>query len=248
MRTIILLVTFLFINKAFSCAIPQINISVVEHYTGKPLRGVILYFENKEKTFDRYTTDSSGHVYAILGFHTYTITIIFSKLHKFHTKVKIYPDYSTNDIIIRLSILTEQNTIQLTRHIYKGSLGKRMKEKIKVWDLTTAPETEQFYREINSKVVSYGYTETQFKISANYSNDEIKTYPNPVNGGILNVESNFDTNKMLAIYNLAGNELLRAEIVLHQTIDTSQLPPGIYFLKVTDDKNDDVTVKKIVIP
>jgi hypothetical protein len=78
--------------------------------------------------------------------------------------------------------------------------------------------------------------------------NEVVVYPNPtVSGSQVYVESKFDESKLLVIYNLAGLEVLRTEIVYHTLIETSGLNPGLYILKVIDVKNDDVVTQKFLI-
>jgi hypothetical protein len=73
----------------------------------------------------------------------------------------------------------------------------------------------------------------------------VKIYPNPSSTQIT-IETPETTSKFLiSIFNLNGEEVISHKITAHvTTIDISQLPQGLYFVKLTSD--DTVTALKIV--
>lgn len=78
--------------------------------------------------------------------------------------------------------------------------------------------------------------------------NEMLVYPNPVSSGTtMFVESKFDEKKVLALFDMSGVELVRREIIYHQTIETAQLKPGIYIVKIIDARNDDVKTQKLIV-
>jgi PKD repeat protein len=70
--------------------------------------------------------------------------------------------------------------------------------------------------------------------------------PNPVNDQLT--ISNFQLISNIEIYNAVGEKLFFQQQTTNdkqQTVDVSQLPPGIYYVKVVDEKNNLMT-RKIV--
>jgi PKD repeat protein len=69
---------------------------------------------------------------------------------------------------------------------------------------------------------------------------EIKAFPNPGSGN-LNIVSTFDAIAQVSILNLGGNEVLRKKFHLSSNgvneLDISQIPNGIYLLKVICQEN-----------
>ncbi|MBM2815288.1 MAG: PepX protein [Ignavibacteria bacterium] len=85
---------------------------------------------------------------------------------------------------------------------------------------------------------------------ANKSNDEtVKLYPNPTTG-MINIETNFQTQLKMSITNTLGVELASFESKKANleknimTFDLSKYPQGIYFLKTTG--NNFFDLKKII--
>lgn len=80
------------------------------------------------------------------------------------------------------------------------------------------------------------------------SNDfGINIYPNPANDKVTITLNDFPSNDYsLVIYDAVGNAVINRNIVSQTTtIETSQLISGMYFVKVSDDKN--TTVNRLVI-
>lgn len=64
--------------------------------------------------------------------------------------------------------------------------------------------------------------------------DDIFVYPNPTNSSVYIEHLNFKTG-VVKLYNLTGNEVLRANITSNTTqLDISRFPLGIYFYQITN--------------
>jgi hypothetical protein len=73
------------------------------------------------------------------------------------------------------------------------------------------------------------------------SNIKFKLYPNPVNG-TLNIES--ETEADISILDMNGRVVVNIENILQKTIDTGDLPQGMYMMKVITSEG--VSVHKFV--
>ncbi len=96
----------------------------------------------------------------------------------------------------------------------------------------------------NPDGVESGYTETVVVLGAalnvwNYKQQKAIIFPNPTNG-ILNI-GNRDLNSIY-IYNMAGQKI--KEFIPKPQIDLSDIPKGIYFLKLIS--NQGILVDKII--
>ncbi|MCL2041399.1 MAG: M28 family peptidase [Bacteroidales bacterium] len=72
----------------------------------------------------------------------------------------------------------------------------------------------------------------------------LKITPNPSNGNI-NIETGVSSDYHLAIYNMMGVKVFEKELFTDGALDVSNLPKGMYILKITT--KDDGVAKKIVI-
>jgi hypothetical protein len=80
------------------------------------------------------------------------------------------------------------------------------------------------------------------------SSNELSIYPNPVSGGILNVEIDFDAAESLMIYDAHGR-LIESKIVQSAkkvNVDTHRFSKGIYFLEIRGNGITPVRDKFIV--
>ena len=80
-----------------------------------------------------------------------------------------------------------------------------------------------------------------FQVSSELS---IQLYPNPVVNELNVITSNSEFNK-IKVYSLLGNTVLTSEVSINNTLDVSQLSPGVYFVEISN--GSERTVKKIVI-
>ena len=77
-----------------------------------------------------------------------------------------------------------------------------------------------------------------------YAVSEFKMYPNPVSNGKLYIASSTSLEKVIAIYNTLGQEVLQTKITT-EAINVSSLSKGTYFVKIPEGTNS-VTKKLIV--
>lgn len=90
----------------------------------------------------------------------------------------------------------------------------------------------------------------RFDVEANPDPDQekeiegFKMYPNPVTNGFLTITSKRNLTKQIRIYNVLGKEVLRTTLT-STSLNVSNLVPGVYVLKVTEDKH--TMTSKLVI-
>ena len=68
-------------------------------------------------------------------------------------------------------------------------------------------------------------------------------YPNPVNNGLLNIQTADNSVKDVVVYDLLGKKVLSTST--SNTVNVSSLQPGVYTMKITEENNTGIT--KIVI-
>jgi len=76
--------------------------------------------------------------------------------------------------------------------------------------------------------------------------NEVSAFPNPCSDH-LNIESMYDGNKIVFVYNLDGTKVYEGKIVHHSIIDTNPFPPGIYIITLIDQTNDEKNYSKIIV-
>lgn len=74
-------------------------------------------------------------------------------------------------------------------------------------------------------------------------NETITIYPNPSNGGVINLNSNLEINSV-NIYNVIGQTIFSSKSNI-KTIDVSKFNKGTYLIQIETDKG--VVVKKVVV-
>ncbi len=72
----------------------------------------------------------------------------------------------------------------------------------------------------------------------------LKVYPNPVSNGTLFIESNLNSDRNVAIFDVLGKQVLNAT-TSNNAINVSQLKTGIYMVRITEEGN--TVTKKLVI-
>nr|WP_315252114.1 endonuclease [uncultured Flavobacterium sp.] len=75
--------------------------------------------------------------------------------------------------------------------------------------------------------------------------DEIVLYPNPSNGEFTIFYNNSNKTYAVKIFSMLGQTVYSKENIRQSTVQISNLPKGIYFVKITDDSK--TTNKKIII-
>lgn len=61
----------------------------------------------------------------------------------------------------------------------------------------------------------------------------LKMYPNPVTGGTLNITSNANTVKTVAIYDVLGKQVVNT--TTNSTVNVANLKAGVYIVKITEE-------------
>jgi hypothetical protein len=74
--------------------------------------------------------------------------------------------------------------------------------------------------------------------------DGFAMYPNPVRGGLLNIQSASNTEKNISIYDMIGKQVFQRNTSANQ-INISNLKVGIYFVKVQQDGK--IATRKLVV-
>jgi hypothetical protein len=116
---------------------------------------------------------------------------------------------------------------------------------------TQIKNTAYIYFDFNEPVVTntaINTIETITGIKSNFnSNDEWNVYPNPSTGALYIVNSStVKEASQVQILNAIGQTVLDETITSnYKNIDLSKLNNGVYFVKITSDKNS--TVKRIVL-
>jgi hypothetical protein len=72
----------------------------------------------------------------------------------------------------------------------------------------------------------------------------LKMFPNPLSGNTLNITSDNNADKMVAIYDVLGKQVLNAKVA-NGTVNVSGLTSGVYMVKVTEEGK--TSTKKLVI-
>ncbi|MFM7018556.1 T9SS type A sorting domain-containing protein [Flavobacterium sp.] len=72
----------------------------------------------------------------------------------------------------------------------------------------------------------------------------LKVYPNPVSNGTLFIESDLNSDKNVAIFDVLGKQVFNAT-TSNNAINVSQLKTGIYMVRITEEGN--TVTKKLVI-
>ncbi len=86
-----------------------------------------------------------------------------------------------------------------------------------------------------------------FSVTLQTQNNEIaglKVYPNPVSNGVLHVESNLNTERIISLYDVLGKEVIKTT-TSNTTINIANLNSGIYFVKITEGGK--TATKKLVV-
>jgi hypothetical protein len=71
----------------------------------------------------------------------------------------------------------------------------------------------------------------------------LNIYPNPVTNGVLYINSNVTSTKIVAIFDLLGKEVLQTKT--SNEVNVSNLKSGIYFVKITEEGKS--ATRKLVI-
>lgn len=92
---------------------------------------------------------------------------------------------------------------------------------------------------------NWGYVTPLAQTSSISENDipGLKIYPNPLNGTILNVISDNNTEKKITVFDVSGKQIIDEKI--SNSIELSGLQSGVYLIKITEQNK--TQIKKLVI-
>lgn len=82
--------------------------------------------------------------------------------------------------------------------------------------------------------VSFKGTATTVAAVANNQIEGLKVFPNPNSGSILNITSNANSTKAVAIFDVLGKQVLNTT-TSNSTVNVSNLTAGVYIVKVTEE-------------
>ncbi len=126
----------------------------------------------------------------------------------------------------------------LRLHVVEGDGSLKISDLIVVREGTSSTTIEYL---INQRRESFEEEDDDVGIFNPKVIRKVKVYPNPTQG-TFNIElPEYQGSKSIKIdlYDLAGNGLKKIENVeMHESIDISDLPKGLYVIKVNDGKND----------
>jgi hypothetical protein len=92
-----------------------------------------------------------------------------------------------------------------------------------------------------------GTSQADLGLTLGTQNNEIaglKVYPNPVSNGVLHVESNLNTERIISLYDVLGKEVIKTTSS-NTTINIANLNSGIYIVKITEGGK--TATKKLVV-
>ncbi len=241
----ILLTAFIF-QHLNACPV----VSSVQYYyftdskTKQPLRNVSLTIFYEKKIIRTYVSDTFGVIRsAIYGDSKYDLIIKHDNYSKFETSINLSREYDMKFFITLSHKGKHKISSNATKRGYQNRSISFSNNQLAA-QIGHDPEFNKF--ECKLKHADRAY-ETYLNDYDKLFN-EIFAYPNPINSGeLLNIESKYGEQKTLIIYNLSGQVLAQSQIIFHQSLSTAGMPPGLYVLKVIDEKNDDVTFFKLLI-
>lgn len=81
-----------------------------------------------------------------------------------------------------------------------------------------------------------------------YTNNTISIYPNPSTNYMNVTLNNNIINAKYSIYNILGKKIAESSISSSSfTINTKEIEPGVYFLKISDEKNNLINTRKFIV-
>ena len=86
--------------------------------------------------------------------------------------------------------------------------------------------------------------ESYWKSQTEHSIDGLSIYPNPVTNGKVYINTTFNLEKEIEIYNVIGKPIYKTRLK-GKEMDVSTLSPGIYILKITENGNR--ATRKLVV-
>jgi hypothetical protein len=124
-------------------------------------------------------------------------------------------------------------------HAYQGSIVNAF-----ITTDATFCSTEKAITIVNLPIENISLLENE---TLQHGEKGVKVYPNPNNGQFTIILNDFESNVKIYIYNTIGSVFYQSEITneaLHQ-INLSAIKQGIYFVRITDDKEQ--FTQKIIV-
>ncbi|AXG73456.1 T9SS C-terminal target domain-containing protein [Flavobacterium arcticum] len=94
-----------------------------------------------------------------------------------------------------------------------------------------------------STIVPFGQYNATASVQQN-SISTLKMFPNPLSGSILNITSNANATKVVAIYDVLGKQVVNT-VTKNGTINVSGLTSGVYIVKITEEGK--TATRKLVV-
>lgn len=110
------------------------------------------------------------------------------------------------------------------------------------------PEAKTIYYRIKQTDFDGTYTYSGIKDITLENNLDIKVMPNPVKTGQAITLTNLSKNSVVKIYNAHGAAIYSREVNQNVvSISTDEIKPGLYFIRIQDQINNNLVSKKLII-
>ena len=89
----------------------------------------------------------------------------------------------------------------------------------------------------------------EVKVNSTNTFAEMKIYPNPCKQEKVTIESNYNNISEINVANIAGKQVYQKKFLLPEIkaqIELSEIPNGIYLVKIKTNENNQV-VKKLIV-
>ena len=83
-------------------------------------------------------------------------------------------------------------------------------------------------------------------LSENKLENQVVLYPNP-STGLVNITLPLNTEVEVSVLNLIGKQVFSSSYSGSAKVQLSDLPKGIYLIKLTDKSNGECAVKRLII-
>ncbi len=87
-------------------------------------------------------------------------------------------------------------------------------------------------------------TSLDFRNGTTNDISEVKLYPNPASGGIVNILTKANADKRITVYDVFG-EVVLTDKITGKTLDISRLVSGVYVLQINEGQK--TMTRKLVV-
>jgi len=91
---------------------------------------------------------------------------------------------------------------------------------------------------------AYSQEKPGIEIADNHEIPSFKLYPNPAYSDVVYITSEYNDTKLITVYDVLG-EIVLTDRIRTNTLNISQLVPGVYVLQVTE-RQKSITRKLVV--